>query len=101
MEPEFPQQPLSISDIKSIDIAPSVTQMDKRQQQALNFQFLGKGKMRFTWGNRPEDSCDFGYDNPLYKYINKHHDTAAIVAVNNSTRESTLQLLEKMKNLDK
>lgn len=99
LDPESPQRSLSTSKIYTIDIPPSATQMDKRQQHTLNFQFLGKGKMRFTWGARPQDSYDFGEDDPLYKYISRHHDTAPMVAINNGIHESNQQLLEIMRNL--
>lgn len=87
---ESPQQSFTTSNIHSIDIAPSSAEPNMLQNN-LEFEYIGNGKMRFTWGDCPQDSYDFGFQDPLYRYIARHHDRAPVTAIDNGIRRRVQQ----------
>ncbi|KAH0272761.1 hypothetical protein KCU74_g387, partial [Aureobasidium melanogenum] len=94
---ESPQQSFTTSNIHSIDIAPSSAELNMPQHDP-KFEYIGDGKMRFTWGDRPQDSYDFGFQDPLYKYIARHHDRAPVTAIDNGISHRVQQNWLRIKN---
>ncbi|CAD0087549.1 unnamed protein product [Aureobasidium mustum] len=47
----------------------------------MNLRSLGDGNLRLIWGQDSEETLEFGYKDPLYKYLRRRHGPTAKVTV--------------------
>jgi predicted nucleic acid-binding Zn-ribbon protein len=59
---------------------------------------LRNGNLRLTWGRDPEDTVEFDFDDPLYRYLRRHHGNTALPTVHNDLQQRVQQISSRMTN---